>query len=78
MRSGSGKTLKTKSPLPALFENILLLVVLNLMMLRTTYIENPHIEQMQTRFFSQFRDCQPVDVNGACWHVLHYGCLFRF
>jgi hypothetical protein len=40
-----------QSPLTAFFENALLTVTLSLLVLRATYIENPHVEQIQTRFF---------------------------
>jgi len=40
-----------KPLLMTVLENVLLLVVLSVMVLRSTYIENPHIEQIQTQFF---------------------------
>ncbi|MBL7214920.1 MAG: O-antigen ligase family protein [Phycisphaerae bacterium] len=51
MRSNTGKILNNKSSFLTVLENALLLIVLSLMILRTTYIENPHIEQIQTKFF---------------------------
>ena len=44
------KPLKS-SPWLSLFENVLLVVTLSLIILRVTYIEIPHVEQMQTQFF---------------------------
>ena len=51
MRSNKENILIKKSPFWGFFENILLLIVLGLIILRATYIENPHIEQIQTQFY---------------------------
>lgn len=51
MRSTSENKLLKPSPRLSFFENVLLVVTLSLIILRVTYIENPHIEQMQTQFF---------------------------
>jgi hypothetical protein len=39
------------SPVTVFVEHALLAITLSLIILRTTYIENPHVEQLQTRFF---------------------------
>lgn len=51
MRSATSKTLLNNSPVAVFVEHALLTITLSLIILRTTYIENPHVEQLQTRFF---------------------------
>jgi hypothetical protein len=51
VRTNSAKLPNVKPLLLTVVENVLLLMVLSLMALRATYIEDPHIEQIQTQFF---------------------------
>lgn len=51
MRAKSAKLPIKKPLLLSVTEQVLLLVVLGLMVLRATYIENPQIEQIQTQFY---------------------------